>query len=74
MIYVQPESYSDSSSAQASSTPSAREAYEAAARGGLASKFNRPLAKRVVPIIPESHVGSQVLKIEGKTKNTRRFI
>jgi len=70
----EPESYSNSSSAQASSTPSAREAYEAAARGGLASKFNRPLAKRVVPIIPESHVGSQVLKIEGKTKNTRRFI
>lgn len=70
---TQPETNS-SSSAPPSAIQAARDAYESAARGGLASRFDRPLAKRVVPIVPESHVGSQVLKIEGKTKGARRFI
>jgi len=74
---AEPELYEPEQPTQPSSkasTSAAREAYEAAARGGLASKFDRPLAKRIVPIVAESHVGSQVIKIETKTKAKKRYI
>lgn len=75
---VEESTYAPEEPASAPLSPGGSSSYQpvskapASTRQAMESKFSRPLAKRVVPIIAESHVGAQVLKIEKKTN--RRFI